>query len=167
MVSRSAGNDRDFIDIPERFIRQVYFIKTNFPVFHTRIDCLSKHARLFFNLLEHEMRIACFFRLGYVPLHRKQLAFNGIEYFVVKLHTVLFHDGNLSIIQEIHIACVFKKRRDIRFDQVFVFSHAHNKRAVFANRDNFLRKAFAYNAQRIASLQLGNRLRHSILQIIL
>ena len=102
-------------------------------------DTVGDRARLFEDLLQHEVRIAALLQLGNVHL---QFADVDLRFDVVEVDDaegfVAVDDGDFAVVQVNHILDVFGNRGGVRGEEVFAVADADYQRAALAGSDDFV-----------------------------
>ena len=121
---------------------------------------VQHRLRLLVDLLQHVVRIPAFFGGGGVPGDARHVARHRLAVGILHHQPVAGQNGQLSILEEQHIAHVGQGRRDIRGDKCAVASHADDQRASGARRHDRIRVLFAQHRHRIAAVNLAGRRAH-------
>ena len=135
-----AGHDADPADVPQGFGAQPRMLQKDPPLIQgdPPPDGVPDGPRLFEDLLEHEMFEPALLRRDRVP---QDLFAGPLLLFTGKgadSETPFLYDDHLAVFQEHHFPGVGEDGRDIRGDEIFLFSHPYDERALFAGGDQLV-----------------------------
>ena len=162
IARRTAGYDIYFIDGTDHILRDVRKPKVDPAFLDAGAYGVADSRRLLHDLLEHEMRIAAFFRRIHIPGDVLRRFLHRVAEAVVHRNARAREHGKLPFIQPDDLARVLQKSRNIGGDERLALPEAEDERAVLAHGDEQLRVLRKGDAERIGAGQEGFRLPHGL-----
>ena len=140
MICRTAGHNI-YLGKPVQFLSgegnsiQLYhalFIKT-------AVYSFAYALRLLEDFLEHKVLIAFLFGGVHIPGHMENLAFHRGPVLVKYFHAVRGHHHHLAVFYKVDFLYIFKKRRNIRSNEIASFAKTCNQRCILSYGYQFIR----------------------------
>ena len=149
MVSRTAGNDKDFADAGKVLRRPAKLGKVNFrAVFgKTAAHGIFNCFRLFIYFFQHKVLKTAFFGSFGIPVNFKNFFGNRRTVNVLHPNAVLGNGGNFAVAHNISAAGFGNNRRNIGGNKVFAFTKADNQRIIFFRANELIRLCCAHKYQ--------------------
>ena len=168
MPGGPAGDDPDALHVGELGRRQSDVGQVRLPALEGVAPShrVQDRLRLFVDLLQHEVRVAAFFRRGRVPRDLGRRARHRLALRVLDDQGISRKHRQFVVLQEDHVARVGEDRGHVRRGERPVLAHAHHERAARARGDDGLRLPFAQDGDRIAAADLLDRGAHRPLQAV-
>ena len=137
----------------------------DFPVLDARAYGVANGHGLLHDLLEHEVRIAPFFRSAHIPRDVLRRLLHRVAEAVVHRNARACEHGKLPFVQPHDLTRMFQKRRNIGGDKVFSFSEAKDKRTVLSHCNEQIRMFCKSDAKRIGADEERLRIPHGLHRI--
>ncbi len=168
MVGGAAGHDVDFADFGGLLRRKADIVQPDGlprrdPAGHGVADRLG----LLVDFLHHEVLEAALFRRARAPGHVVDLLVQLLALQRIDADPGGREDRELLVFQIEDVPRMVQNRGDVRGDEILAFPDSDNQRAVFADRDDFVRLLDRDDAERVAALHHGGRFFDRLQQVAL
>ena len=159
MISRAAGNNKNFFQIFNLLIRHTKFMNKYVVFLYPWENGIPYSLWLFMNFFHHKMLVTAFFCCRYIPLNFCYFFFNDIQVLIINCHVVPGQFDNLTIFKNINLSCMFQYGRNIRGDIIPLFGKSDNERTVFFYCNDLVRIIFINDSKSIGTFDTAHNLR--------
>ncbi len=121
-------------------------------------------ARLFVDLLEHEVAVTALLGHDRVPHHAGDLPADLRAFEIGDLHSLIGQDRHLIVVQEQHIPGSVQDRGDIGGEKEFALAEPDHEGAAFARAHHDIGIALIDHRDRVGAFQMPGRLAHRLFQ---
>ena len=134
MHSGSAGDDENVVEASQRFGSDTAFLEVRETVLDSRCDCGLYGCRLLVDFLNHKVREAALLGAVLVKVSGFELLFNHSAVEITEARGAVFEDGNLAVLEQIIILCVFDNRGNVGRDERLAETLTDNQRRLTSDR---------------------------------